>query len=83
MTKLTFHNIDDFDQDRLFLELGKVDFEYGQTHTYLELLESYRAAIIQRLTQHGNNQSVDSTSGYEPNQRVETTDSVLGNKTQR
>lgn len=81
--KLTFHNIDDFDQDRLFLELGKVDFEYGQTHTYLELLESYRAAIIQRLTQYGNNQSVDSTDRHQTDSRIAETNSILVNKTQR
>ena len=79
--KLIFHNIDEFDIVRLFQELGMVDFEYGQIHSYLEQIEIYRAAIIQKLTYYGNNQSVDSTGGHEPNQRVETTDTVLGNKT--
>lgn len=82
-TKLTFHNIDDFDKVRLFQELGMVDFEYGQLHSYLEQIELYRAAIIQKLTYYGNNQSVDSTSGHEFDSRVQTANSVLGNKTQR
>lgn len=65
-TKLTFRNIDDLELLQLYQELGMVDFEYGQTHSYIEQLELYRAAIIQKLTQitYGNDKSLDTTIGH-------------------
>lgn len=52
------------DFDSVLRQLGLADYTYIQTTTFMERLEQYRTALLNRIEQlHGNSESVDTSTG--------------------
>lgn len=49
MTKLTFLNIDELELPDLFREVGMADYNYIITNQYLQEIELYRAALLDKI----------------------------------